>query len=266
MKKYLKIKTTIIILVVFMLSSGSYYYLVAYPGGISGRTLKTSTAGCSGSGCHTSSTSVTSNFSEPDSVIKGTKVQFIQTIAHTNTGGMGTDIAVRLGTLAPGASSADLYLLSGELTHSNPFTTSPKVLNFNYTAPSNTGIDTLFGTAASGHAGAWAFTPSKRIVVKNTVGTGIENQTTPAYYSLSQNFPNPFNPNTKIEYQIPKNTKIILKVYDELGSQIAVLVNGLQEAGNYSVNFDASKYASGIYYYKINAGDFEAVKKMMLIK
>ena len=88
----------------------------------------------------------------------------------------------------------------------------------------------------------------------------------PVEFSLKQNFPNPFNPSTQINFSIPKNSNISLKVYDSNGSEIATLVNGNKAAGNYQVNFDASKYASGIYYYTITAGSFTYTRKMILMK
>ncbi len=89
----------------------------------------------------------------------------------------------------------------------------------------------------------------------------------PADYKLYQNYPNPFNPNTTIEYSIPKTTNVTLKVYNILGKEVAVLVNGLQTAGNYRVEFSAnSGYASGVYFYRIQAGSFVQTKKLLLLK
>ncbi|MFH0735446.1 MAG: T9SS type A sorting domain-containing protein [bacterium] len=85
-------------------------------------------------------------------------------------------------------------------------------------------------------------------------------------FSLSQNYPNPFNPTTVINYQIPVNSKVSLKVYDVLGKEVASLVNTEQQSGNYSVSFDASKFASGVYVYRIIAGNFIQSKKMTLLK
>lgn len=90
--------------------------------------------------------------------------------------------------------------------------------------------------------------------------------TIPENYSLSQNYPNPFNPVTKIEYAIPEESAVILAVYDILGREIVTLVNEVQQAGSYSVNFDGSQFSSGIYFYRINAGDFTKIKKMQLVK
>ncbi|GMR24824.1 MAG: hypothetical protein BMS9Abin39_0092 [Ignavibacteria bacterium] len=93
-----------------------------------------------------------------------------------------------------------------------------------------------------------------------------ENSLLPDEYSISQNYPNPFNPSTTIKFSVPQQTNVVLKVYDILGSEVASLVNETLAAGNYTVNFDASQFASGMYIYKIAAGNFVTTKKMMLLK
>ena len=85
-------------------------------------------------------------------------------------------------------------------------------------------------------------------------------------YSLAQNFPNPFNPSTSIYYQIPKDNYVTIKIYDILGNLIKILVNEYKSKGQYSISFDASDLASGVYFYQLNAGGFNAVKKMLLLK
>lgn len=85
-------------------------------------------------------------------------------------------------------------------------------------------------------------------------------------FTLAQNYPNPFNPATKIQYSIPQRSDVTLKVYDVLGNEIAILVNEEKERGVYSVNFDASGLASGIYFYKLQAGSFVETKKMILLR
>ncbi|RPI18092.1 MAG: alpha/beta fold hydrolase [Ignavibacteriae bacterium] len=85
-------------------------------------------------------------------------------------------------------------------------------------------------------------------------------------YSLSQNFPNPFNPVTKIEYALPESDKVVLKVYDLLGKEVRTLVNELQRPGFHTVIFDASGLSSGIYFYKLTTDNFQDVKKMILVK
>jgi len=85
-------------------------------------------------------------------------------------------------------------------------------------------------------------------------------------FNLSQNYPNPFNPTTMITYTIPKASKVTLKVYDVLGSEVATLVNQFQDANSYSVNFNASSLSTGVYLYKIEADNFQMTRKMILLK
>ena len=85
-------------------------------------------------------------------------------------------------------------------------------------------------------------------------------------YRLEQNYPNPFNPTTNITYVLPKTENVSLKVYDVLGREVATLVNEVKPAGAYTVPFNASNLASGVYFYKLQAGSFVQTKKMMLIK
>jgi len=97
--------------------------------------------------------------------------------------------------------------------------------------------------------------------------TSVENNIQkPIDYSLSQNYPNPFNPNTTISYQIPIAGKVSLKVYDILGKEVAVLVEEYKEIGKFIVNFNGSNLASGIYMYKLEAGNFVSTKKLVLMK
>ncbi len=88
----------------------------------------------------------------------------------------------------------------------------------------------------------------------------------PREFSLEQNFPNPFNPTTKISWQSPVSSHQTLKVYDVLGNELTVLVNQFLEAGSYSIVFDASSLTSGIYIYRIQSGSFVQTKKMILLK
>lgn len=87
-----------------------------------------------------------------------------------------------------------------------------------------------------------------------------------AGYELGQNYPNPFNPMTTFDYTIPKESKVKLSVFDITGRLIEMLVNQTQVAGYYSTNWNAVKYSSGIYIYKIQAGDFQKIRKCLLIK
>jgi hypothetical protein len=85
-------------------------------------------------------------------------------------------------------------------------------------------------------------------------------------YFLSQNYPNPFNPSTKIKYNIPNRSNVILRIYDILGKEIETLVNEEKSAGLYEINWNASKLSSGVYFYQIKAGEYISTKKMILLK
>ena len=89
---------------------------------------------------------------------------------------------------------------------------------------------------------------------------------TPSRYSLEQNYPNPFNPGTRIEYAIVSRQFVQLKVYDVLGNEVATLVNEYKPAGKYEAEFNGSNLASGVYFYRIEAGDFIQTKKMILLQ
>ena len=102
---------------------------------------------------------------------------------------------------------------------------------------------------------------------KYQTATGVEEENISlSDYSLNQNFPNPFNSNTKITYSIPQYLKVTIKVLDMLGSELEILVNEDKSAGNYEVEFDANKLPSGIYFYELRAGAFVETKKMVLLK
>ena len=93
-----------------------------------------------------------------------------------------------------------------------------------------------------------------------------KNEEIPKEYSLSQNFPNPFNPTTVINYQVPVQSNVVLKVYDTHGSEAATLVNGNRQPGFYQVSFDGSKLASGVYFYRLQTKNFMDTKKLLLVK
>jgi len=105
------------------------------------------------------------------------------------------------------------------------------------------------------------------------VGSENGSQNIPVAFSLSQNYPNPFNPVTKIKFEIPENGKskigngiVSLKIYDLLGKEIETLVNESLMPGTYEAEFDGSNYPSGIYFYKLSAGNFTQTKKLILLK
>jgi len=85
-------------------------------------------------------------------------------------------------------------------------------------------------------------------------------------YALNQNYPNPFNPSTVINYQLPIDGFVTLIIYDILGREVKTLVNEYKPQGKYTVSFDGSKLASGIYFYQLRTGNFVSTKKMLMVK
>jgi hypothetical protein len=117
-------------------------------------------------------------------------------------------------------------------------------------------------TSDTGRMYAWG------IQINNSPIVAIQNISNelPDSYSLSQNYPNPFNPVTNIKFSLPKSANTKLTVYDITGREVAQLVNQQLQAGTYNVDFDASHLATGAYFYRLEAGEFTEVKKMILIK
>lgn len=108
----------------------------------------------------------------------------------------------------------------------------------------------------------------------NNLPVGVKEEVAiPSEYKLDQNYPNPFNPTTTIRYSIPSlgrngisTYKVVLKVYDVLGREVATLVDEEKPAGRYEVEFNGSKLTSGVYFYRLTAGSFSQTKKLLLIK
>ncbi len=103
-------------------------------------------------------------------------------------------------------------------------------------------------------------------IVQNPSGFKKEVHEQPNRFLLKQNYPNPFNPTTVINYGLPKSSFVKLVIYDVVGHKVKTLVNKTQPAGSYNVTFDASNLSSGIYFYRLTAGNFISTKKMILLK
>jgi hypothetical protein len=123
------------------------------------------------------------------------------------------------------------------------------------------GDDCLAIWAGSGGGGIYATR-----ACQTTTGLTNNNNEIPKSFALQQNYPNPFNPTTVIKYSIPQNSAVKMTIYDMTGRAVKTLVNQNMSPGNYEVSFDASNIASGIYFYKLEAGSFVSTKKMTLIK
>lgn len=245
--------------------------LLADIDGRTGRTRKTSTSGCGS--CHGSSatTGVTVTINGPDSVIAGQSAQYSLVITRAGKTGAGLDVATRRGSL--GAVTSGTRVQSGEITHNDNLSMSNGTITiqFNYNAPATVGLDTIWATGiatnSQGNTGGdeWNWSANRSIYVK--LATGINGSNSQVKdFKLQQNYPNPFNPSTSIGYDIPKESLVELSIYDASGKFVRTLVNEQKFAGSYSITFGSEGLASGVYYYKLTAGDLSETMKMILIK
>ena len=156
---------------------------------------------------------------------------------------------------------------SASLSSGSPL---PSWLNFNPAtqtfsgSPSSAGLSIIKVTVTDNDSAKASCTFTLNVsphTAINPKGEQIVNE-----YELFQNYPNPFNPNTKINFALPKQGLVTLKIYDITGREINTLVNEVKQAGYYTVDFNASHLSSGVYFYKIQSGDYSSVKRMVLIK
>jgi len=153
--------------------------------------------------------------------------------------------------------------------HENNLANTKRTWRINISYPESqhfpVGIDTLTLITQKG------FSVYDTLIIEDLVVDVKDENNIPTEYKLFQNYPNPFNPSTTIKYSIPTNVKsemsnVKLVVYDILGREVVTLVNKVQKQGNYEVNFNASNITSGIYFYRLQSGNFSESKKMILIK
>ncbi|MDX2128523.1 MAG: FG-GAP-like repeat-containing protein [Chloroherpetonaceae bacterium] len=142
----------------------------------------------------------------------------------------------------------------------------PKGLEVLLVDESQKRVSSLSRSCVYGFAGTKDVMSFKVLVGDKTLLESEVRTLLPTEFALEQNFPNPFNPNTVIAYQLPQSGQVTLKVYDVLGREVTTLVNEPKEAGKYQVNFNAAKLASGVYFYQLKSGNFVQTKKMMLVK
>lgn len=138
-------------------------------------------------------------------------------------------------------------------------------------------IAAVFGTTGDSVLCTWrgwayngidslASNPFVIFLKRTTVGIQQISSEIPAVYKLFNNYPNPFNPETSIKFDIPKANNIELRIYDMKGSEVAVLINGKMEAGSYKYRWNASAFPSGVYFYRLKTHDFTDTKRMILVK
>jgi hypothetical protein len=191
------------------------------------------TPGCAGGGCHTFQSGI---------------------LAAGLPGGLAVQITLSGGS---GNVAGELVDTTGAVvsvnngTSSNPFTlTAPHAgrytVNAGYKNPSR----------------RWDSTQVEIILT----GVGDDQTGLPGYYQLGQNYPNPFNPTTSIDYSIPVRSQVTLKVYDISGREVATLVDGFEEPGTKTVTFDADGIASGVYVYRLQAGNYTETKHLIVMR
>jgi hypothetical protein len=126
-------------------------------------------------------------------------------------------------------------------------------------------VDQSYGRIPDGSV--WQILDTITRGISNTSPTGIKDESfSLTEYKLNQNYPNPFNPATTISFQLPITSQVTLKVYDLIGKEVVTLVDEMKNAGNYQVNFDATQFASGMYFYRLETNNFSQVRKMILLK
>ncbi len=173
-------------------------------------------------------------------------------------------------------SNLPVSITSGNIFHDSGTTVTmspnPFQLTFN-------GVEYYFQRWNGSGNGSYSGTnPTVNLVMNNVIletavydtipPIGIQNLNSgvPKSFGLHQNYPNPFNPVTKIKFDIPKISQVSIKMYDVIGNEVAVIYGGELAPGYYEAEFNASNYASGVYFYKIEAGEFTSVKRMVLVK
>ena len=191
-----------------------------------------STPGCNASGCHSHNAGIVS------AVVNGMVVEI--TVSGTSSKVAG-ELVDKAGNVVDVISS----------TSSNPFT---------LTAPS--GGMYLVNAGYKNPGKQW---DSVSVVISVT-GVDDNDLEPVSTYKLYNNYPNPFNPSTKIRYSLPVKSNVNLQIYDAAGKEVASLVDGEQPAGEHEINFDAENLTSGVYFYKLQAGSFIQTKKMLLLK
>jgi hypothetical protein len=254
MKKYI----WVILLTVFVsviLARSSY----------TGYTRKSNSNGCT---CHggSANASITVTITGASQIKAGATEMYQLTISGGNGTQVATDIAASSGSLSAYDTALKLsgseLITNGTKTYSNGSYT----YSFKYTAPATLGTQTLYATGLASTGSGWNFAPDKTITVVSA--TNVESSSIPDKFSLEQNYPNPFNPSTIINYQISSARFVSLKIFDVVGKEVATLVNEIKQPGNYNSSFNTINYAlpSGIYFYRLQAGNYTATKKMLLIK
>ncbi len=258
-------------LVVIFLFAYSFMY---FPDGYVGTTKKDGVnLGCV---CHGGNPTVGVSvfFTGPDSVALGQTVVYKIKVARGPAIKGGFNAASQFGAINIIPGDTTIRKQDGELTHTfaKPFTNDTVSWSFNYTAPNTAMIDTLFATGNSTNNDnstdndQWNWSANRNVRVFSPIGI-ISISTIANDFSISQNFPNPFNPVTQINFSVAKTSEIKIKIYDILGNIVNEPVNQIISAGEYRLDFNGANLSSGSYFYSLIAdGKTISTKKMLIIK
>jgi len=135
--------------------------------------------------------------------------------------------------------------------------------NSSYSLTGNVGQTVIGNTANSVHKmqhGFW------QLYYQNVIQNVKEEKLLPTVFKLEQNYPNPFNPSTIIKFAIPERINVVIKIYDILGGEITTLISQEMDIGWYEIKFNADNYSSGIFIYRMKAGNYVSTKKMLMVK
>ena len=262
-------------IIVFIVLVGIIYAHNSYTGGYSGSPgTKTCASSCHGG---TSGTITVTGF--PSVYVPGETYRIV--IAH-NGGNkiVNFNATTRIGTSSSVAGAFQNVLNAANYngTDGGVYASSHLIDSavVNWTAPSAGSGTVYFYAAAFQNSSANSNGQSSSTkITSNETATGIESSiTVPAVFALFQNYPNPFNPSTTIKFSIPSVEtlhatslqKVTLKIYDILGREIATLLDEEKSPGTYEIKFNASNIPSGIYFYKLQAGSFISIRKMIVLK
>lgn len=160
------------------------------------------------------------------------------------------------------------FLQSQGITqHQIPFSAvssgGERVVSSAYSLAGNVGQTVISNSSSSIHSvqhGFW------QLYYQNVVQDVRDGISVPTVFKLEQNYPNPFNPSTIIKFAIPERVNVNIKIYDILGGEVTTLINQDMDAGWYELKFDAGNYSSGIFIYRMQAGNYVSTKKMLMVK
>lgn len=279
----MKIRKTIYASIFLIFAFTIYQNILAFRDGIVGLTKKD--GNLTGCVCHgfKPDTTVFVKIEGPLNVRQNDTVIYFLKIANGPAQAGGCDISTSLGNiytsvLDTSLRRAESFPGSGfELTHRYPklFSGDTLTFTFKYIAPDSFNVvDTIFANANSVNNDTtsendhWNY--AENFLINITPSSGINhNEATVKSFELKQNYPNPFNPETKISFHLNNASDMSLLIYDVRGKEVAKLIdNKFYSSGNYFVTFNAGQYniSSGVYFYKLTAGEFAETKSMVLLK